>query len=77
MLYGPDNKPVATPIPTLPSPTLVITRQMKRAYLRTCALSEINQLYSLEPRRIRRDMALTLAKRDFFIDKIRNATHAF
>jgi len=54
-----------------------VTRQLRRAYLRTCALSEINQLYSLEPRHLRRDMALKLAKRDFFIEKIRVATHAF
>lgn len=73
-LIGPDNNPLPSPTP---KSTLVITRQMKRAYLRTCALSEINQLYSLEPRRIRRDMALKLAKRDFFISKVREASHAF
>jgi len=77
MILGPDGRPLANLSPRPVPIPFRVTRQLRRAYLRTCALSEINQLYSLEPRRIRRDMALKLAKRDFFIAKVREASHAF
>lgn len=78
MLYGLDGK-VTDSIPEIKPKVIpfTVTRQLKRAYLRVCALSEINQLYGLEPRRLRRSMAFTLAKRPYFIDKVREATHAF
>ena len=71
-----DSQGVQVNVPEKAVP-FIITRQLKRAYLRVAAMSVINQKAGGEPRAIRRDMALTLAKRPAFIEEIRNATKAW
>ena len=80
MILGPDGKPIVVTERVIgeqpirpPGPS----RQMRRAYLRLCAISVINQKAGLEPRKLRRSMALTLAKRPAFVEEIRNATKAW
>jgi hypothetical protein len=53
------------------------TRQMIRAYMRIVAFSWINQRYGVEPRPLRRKLALARAKNKAFIEEIRNATKAW
>ena len=67
---------VETPV-EVAVPAFTVTRQLRRAYLRVAAISVINQKAGREPRRTRRSMALTLAKRPAFIEEVRNATKAF
>ncbi len=77
-ILGPDGKPVhldKEPIPL--APTFTVTRQLRRAYLRVCAIQVINQKAGGEARRLRRDMARQLAKRSAFIAEVREASHAW
>ncbi len=53
------------------------TRQMIRAYMRVVAFSYINQRHGVEPRPLRRKLALARAKNKAFIEEVRNATKAW
>ena len=80
LLYGPDGKPInvtVRDVATAPAAPKAPTRQMRRRYLRTCALSAINQKHGPEPRRLRRAMAFTLAKRASFIEQVRRVSQAW
>ncbi len=79
MLYGPDGKPalITEPIPLPILAPFKVTRQLRRAYLRQCAIASVNQKAGGEDRRIRRAMARDLSKRPAFIEEVKKATHAF
>lgn len=82
MLYAPDGKEITITERTIPGAVGPLapfkpSRQMVRAYLRQAAIAHINRHYGLEDRRIRRSLALSLAKNQRFKDEVRNATQAW
>ena len=69
-------KPVVHEQPDFPV-QFTPTRQLLRAYLRKVAIAHINRHFGPEPRRLRRKLALTLAKRKQFIQEVRDVTKAW
>ena len=74
MILGPSGQPISS---ARPEPQFEVTRQLRRAYLRIAAISVINQKHGPEPRRLRRALALQLAKRPAFIAEVRKASGAW